>query len=133
MQPEQPAVWILALIGLGTGIASGVFGIGGGVIVVPAFIIFLGFSQHRAVGTSLALMLPPIGLLAVLEYWRKGNVDFRVAGWVCITMAIGAGVGGVLANKLPAPCLRLAFGVFILGLGAWMIYGAWQKIGGVQG
>lgn len=129
MTPSNPpAAWLLVLIGLCAGMASGAFGIGGGVVVVPAFVFLLGFSQHRATGTSLALLLPPIGLLAVLEYWRHGNVDIRTAVWVGITMALGAGLGGVVANKMPEAWLRLCFGVFVLALGGWLVFDAWRKL-----
>src|SRR6185295_5410711 len=66
----------LVLIGLVSGLASGVFGIGGGVLIVPGLIYLAGFTQHRATGTSLAVLLPPVGLAATIEYYRHGNVDF---------------------------------------------------------
>ena len=125
---SQPATWALILIGACAGVASGTFGIGGGIIIVPALVFFLGFSQHRATGTSLALMLPPIGVLAVMEYWRQGNVDVRAASWICVAMVLGAGLGGVVANRLPGAWLKLFFGAFIILLGIWMVYSSWRKI-----
>ncbi|HEX8834389.1 MAG TPA: TSUP family transporter, partial [Abditibacteriaceae bacterium] len=72
---------LLTLLGVGllAGISAGFFGIGGGLIIVPALVYFLGFTQHKATGTSLACLLPPVGIAAVLEYHRKGNVDIKVA------------------------------------------------------
>jgi uncharacterized membrane protein YfcA len=73
---------VAILIGLSAGIAGGIFGIGGGVIIVPALIAFLGFSQFKAQGTSLVALLAPVGLLAMIEYWRKNEVDFRVGSFI---------------------------------------------------
>lgn len=117
------------IIGLLGGIASGFFGVGGGIIIVPALVYWVGFSQHRATGTSLAVLLPPIGLAAALEYYRHGNVDVRAAIVIAITMFIGAWLGSFFANQMPGPYLRLIFGVFICGLGMYLIYGACQHLG----
>ena len=125
---EAPS-WVLVAIGLVSGIASGVFGIGGGVLIVPALVYWVGFSQHRATGTSLAILLPPVGLGAVLEYYRKGNVDLRAALLIALAVFAGGWVGAVFANRLPGPTLRLAFGVFVTGLGLYMIHGALRRLG----
>ncbi len=70
---------VLIVIGLLGGFAAGLFGVGGGIVIVPALIYWAGFTQHKATGTSLAVLLPPIGLAAALEYYRHGNVDIRAA------------------------------------------------------
>jgi uncharacterized membrane protein YfcA len=122
--------WLtFAEIGLLGGIAAGLFGVGGGIIIVPALIYWAGFTQHQATGTSLAVLLPPIGLAAALEYYRHGNVDIPAALILATTMFFGAWLGAYLANKLAGPQLRLAFGVFILGLGVYLIYGACKRLG----
>lgn len=118
----------LLVTGLLAGILAGVFGVGGGVIIVPALVYFLGFSQHKATGTSLAVLLPPIGLAAVLEYHRHGNVDLGAAAVVAAGALAGAWAGAFLANKLPGPVLRLLFGVFVVIMGFYMIYGAARKL-----
>ena len=82
-------VVLMLLIGLFSGIASGIFGIGGGIIIVPALIYLAKFSQHAAIGTSLAILLPPIGLFAVLDYYRHGNVDLKAALIVAVTFMVG--------------------------------------------
>ena len=123
------SILTLLFIGLIAGILSGFFGIGGGVVIVPSLIYFLGFSQHKATGTSLAVLLPPIGLMAVLEYYRHGDVDLRAALFVALASLIGAGVGAVLANKLSGPVLKLGFGVFVVIMGCYLIHGAAQKLG----
>ena len=120
---------LLVLIGLASGVASGLFGIGGGVLIVPGLVYLVGFSQHRATGTSLAVLLPPIGLAAVLEYYRYGNVDVRAAIIVAGALFAGAWVGAVFAHQLSGPYLRLAFGIFIVVLGASLIFGAMRRLG----
>jgi len=122
--------WLIFVeIGILGGIASGLFGVGGGIVIVPALIYWAGFTQHKATGTSLAVLLPPIGLAATLEYYRHGNVDVPAAMILAATMFLGAWVGAAIANKMEGPHLRLAFGVFILGLGVYLIYGACKRLG----
>lgn len=117
------------VIGLLSGIAAGFFGIGGGVLIVPMLIYWAGFNQHRATGTSLAVLLPPIGIAAVIEYWRNGNVDIRAAIYIAIAMLIGGGIGAFGANKIAGPYLRLAFGLFITILGIYLCFGAARRLG----
>ncbi len=119
---------ILVFIGLGSGLAAGIFGIGGGVIVVPALVYIVGFSQHLAIGTSLAILLPPVGLAAVLEYYRHGYVDLKVALIVAFGLFLGAWIGARFASRLSGPHLRMAFGIFIIFLGIYIIYGALRKL-----
>jgi len=124
----QPSILLLLMIGLVSGIASGVFGIGGGVLIVPALVYLAGFSQHSATGTSLALLLPPVGLAAVLEYHRHGNVDLRTALIAAAGLFVGAWIGAIVANNLKGPYLRLAFGIFVVGLGVYLVYGAMRRL-----
>jgi hypothetical protein len=116
------------MIGLVSGIASGMFGIGGGVLIVPGLVYVLGFSQHQATGTSLAILLPPVGLAAVLEYYQHGNVDLKTAFIVAAALFAGAWLGAVFANHLKGQYLRLAFGVFVVGLGLYLIFGAMRRL-----
>ena len=122
--------WLIFIpIGLLGGIAAGLFGVGGGIVIVPALIYWAGFSQHQATGTSLAVLLPPIGLAAAIEYYRHGNVDIRAALILAMTMSFGAWLGAFIANKMTGPYLRLAFGVFVLALSIYLIYGACKRLG----
>ena len=121
-------VIILILIGLAAGVISGVFGIGGGVIIVPALIYLLGFTQHRAIGTSLAIFLPPVGLAAVIEYYRHDNLDIKAAIFVALGLFLGAWMGAAFAHWMSGPMLRLSFGIFVLLLGAWLIFGALRRL-----
>lgn len=126
---SELSILLLLLIGFASGVASGLFGIGGGVLIVPGLVYLVGLSQHRATGTSLAVLLPPIGLAAVFEYYRHGNVDLRAAIVVAGALFVGAWVGAVYANQLSGPYLRLVFGVFIVVLGASLILGAMHRLG----
>lgn len=108
-------------IGLVAGIASGIFGIGGGVLIVPALAFFCGFSQEQSIGTSLAVLLPPVGLAAVFEYYRNGNVNIKAALLVALGIFVGAWLGALAAHKMGDAWLKLAFGVFVILLGAWMV------------
>ncbi|MBS1107593.1 MAG: sulfite exporter TauE/SafE [Deltaproteobacteria bacterium] len=125
----MPPWLIFVIIGAVGGVAAGLFGVGGGVVIVPALIYWAGFSQHRATGTSLAVLLPPIGLAATIEYYRHGNVDLRAALILAVMMFVGAWVGAYFANQMKGPHLRLLFGVFLTGLGGYLVYGACKRLG----
>ncbi len=104
----MPFWLILVVIGLLGGFAAGLFGVGGGIVIVPLLIYWAGFTQHKATGTSLAVLLPPIGLAAALEYYRHGNVDVRAAVILATMMMIGAWAGAYVANRIRGPHLRAA-------------------------
>ncbi len=123
------SVFLFIALGLGAGVLSGVFGIGGGLVIVPALIYFAGFPQHRATGTSLAVLLPPIGIGAFWEYYRHGNVDVRAAMIIATSVLAGGWFGAVLANRISGPYLRLAFSVFVCTVGVYLFYGAVKRLG----
>jgi uncharacterized protein len=112
------------IVGFLTGIIGGLFGVGGGEIFIPLLIYAFGFTQHRAQGTSLAVLLPPIGLLAALRYYRAGYVDWTVAGLLALGFFFGASLGAIAATRLNAEVLRRAFGVFLLVVSLHMIFGS---------
>lgn len=111
------------LLGLIAGILSGLLGIGGGIIVVPALVLFFGFSQHLAQGTTLAMMVPPIGLLAAWWYYSKGYVDIKVASLMCIGFFLGGLLGAKFATAIPEATLSRIFGVALLLISVKMIIG----------
>lgn len=127
----MPASLLFLVIGILGGVASGLFGVGGGIVIVPALIYWAGFSQHMATGTSLAVLLPPIGLAATIEYYRHGNVDLRAAILLAASMFLGAWLGAYFANQMKGPHLRLLFGVFLSVLGMYLVYGASRRLGWV--
>ena len=118
----------LIFTGIIAGIAAGFFGIGGGLIIVPSLVYLMGFSQHKATGTSLAILLPPLGAGAVYEYAKKGNVDWKAAIIIGSLLAVGAWAGGKYANQLKGPTLQLGFGVFAIVMGAYTIVTAMAKL-----
>ena len=105
---------VLVIIGITAGILSGFIGIGGGIVIVPGLIYLVGLTQIQAQGTSLALMLPPIGILAFMHYYKAGNVDLKVAGIVAATFVVGGFFGAKLAHKLDQNIVRMVFGIIML-------------------
>jgi uncharacterized membrane protein YfcA len=114
---------ILAFVftGLLVGVFSGLVGVGGGIILVPILVMFFGFSQHTAQGTSTAMLLPPIGVLAAWTYYQKGMVDVRAAALLCAGFVLGGWLGAKFAVDLPKEVLRRGFGVLLLGISLKMI------------
>ena len=113
---------IILIIGIVAGIFSGFIGIGGGLVVVPCLVFFLGMSQHNAQGTSLAMMLPPIGVMAVYNYYKAGAVDFKVAAILCVSFIAGSFLGSKIALSLSPDQVKKAFGIFIILLGIKMVF-----------
>ncbi len=122
------SILLLIAIGLATGFTSGLFGVGGGLLLIPALIYLVGYTQHEATGISLAVLLPPVGLGAVIEYYRHGNVDLKVALIIAAAVLIGGWFGALLANRISGPYLRLAFAFFVVGLGFYLLYGAMRRL-----
>ena len=116
-------ILLYVLLGLLAGIISGLIGIGGGVIIVPALIFLFGLSQHEAQGTTLALLVPPIGLLAAWTYYQQGYVDLKIAVCICLGFLFGGLLGAKLATNLPSEVLEKVFGVAILVIALKMIWG----------
>lgn len=116
------SVIIVLLIGIVAGTFSGFIGVGGGIIVVPALVFFLGMSQHSAQGTSLAMMLPPIGIMAVYNYYKAGAVDFKVAAILCASFIAGSFFGSKIAISLPPEQVKKAFGIILVLVGFKMIF-----------
>jgi uncharacterized protein len=104
---------LLIFIGLLAGTMSGLVGIGGGVIIVPCLVLILGFSQHAAQGTSLGLLLLPVGILAVLNYYNKGFIDLKVVGVMCIAFVIGGWLGSKIALSLTQETVKKIFAVVL--------------------
>jgi len=107
-------ILILLFIGLLAGFMSGLLGIGGGIIIIPALVYLLGYSQQNAQGTSLGLLLPPIGILAVLNYHKAGFVNIKAAAIMCITFIIGSYITSKIAVELPETIIKKMFAVFLL-------------------
>jgi uncharacterized membrane protein YfcA len=119
---------VFLAIGAAAGVCSGLFGIGGGVIIVPALIFAAKMPTHTATGTSLAALLLPVGLAGAWEYWRRGHVQPAAALWIAVGLLLGAWAGARLAQKMSGPQLRLAFGIFMSILGIYMAATAIRRI-----
>lgn len=109
------------------GVASGMFGIGGGVLLVPLLALLYGFSQHRAQGTSLVALIPPTGVLALIAYSREGFVSWNTGLLLIPGVFLGGMVGGRLAEKLQPQRMRQVFAGILFALGAWQAFSAWWR------
>jgi uncharacterized membrane protein YfcA len=108
-------------LGLTAGIFGGLFGIGGGIILIPGMVFLFGLTQHQAQGTSLAVMVPPIGLLAAMRYYYSGNVKLGMAAFICVGFVIGGWIGAHFIQQVPDALLKRTFGVFLLFVSLQMI------------
>ena len=107
-------ILLLLLLGLAAGILSGLLGIGGGILIVPALVFVTGLPQHTAQGTTLALMVPPIGLLAAWTYYKQGCVDIKIAALICLGFFFGGLIGAKFATAINAALLKKVFGIALL-------------------
>jgi uncharacterized membrane protein YfcA len=113
---------LYVLLGLAAGVLSGLIGIGGGVIIVPALVFLFGLPQHQAQGTTLALMVPPIGLLAAWSYYKGGYVDLHIAAMVCLGFFFGGLIGARWETALSDLMLERIFGVALLLISLKMVF-----------
>jgi uncharacterized membrane protein YfcA len=114
---------LLLVIGFATGILSGLIGIGGGIIIIPILVFLFGFTQQQAQGTSLAMLVPPIGILAALTYYKAGYADLKTAGLLCLGFFFGGLLGARIATGLPNVILQRIFGVALFLISLKMIFG----------
>ncbi|MBV6457730.1 MAG: hypothetical protein HONBIEJF_00849 [Fimbriimonadaceae bacterium] len=108
-------------IGLLAGVCGGLFGIGGGLVIVPAAILALGFTQHKAQGTSLALLMMPVGIFGVANYWREGQVDIVKAIWIGLGFLGGSYLGSRLALNLDPLTMRRVFAAFLIIVAVYLL------------
>jgi uncharacterized membrane protein YfcA len=114
---------LYVILGLVAGIFGGLFGIGGAVIIIPALVYLFGLTQHQAQGTTLAIMVAPIGILAAMRYYQSGNVNLSIAIFVCLGFFVGGFIGAHFAQYVPGPILKKMFGVLLLFISMQMIFG----------
>lgn len=110
------------LLGLAAGVLAGLIGPGGGILIVPALVFLFGLSQHQAQGTTLALLVPPIGLLAAWTYYKQGYVDLKIASFICIGFFFGGLLGAKIATNLSPVVLQRVFGVGLVLIALRMIF-----------
>ena len=112
----------LLILGLCAGLLSSLVGIGGGIVIVPALVLIFAMSQKMAQGTSLVMLLPPIGLLGVINYYKAGYVDFKIAGILIVAFIVGSYFGSKVALNLPDVTIKRIFGVFLMALAVKYIF-----------
>jgi uncharacterized membrane protein YfcA len=115
-------VIIIILVGLAAGFLSGLVGIGGGIIIVPALIFFLGFSQHQAQGTSLGILLLPAGIFAVLNYYKQGYIDLKVVLILFIGFVVGGWLGSKISTNLSEMVLKKIFAIVLLLIAGKLLF-----------
>ena len=113
---------VLLLVGLFAGIASGLVGIGGGIIIVPALVYFLSMTQHQAQGVSIGMLLMPVGFLAAYNYYKAGNLNFKYSLIIGLTFIAGAWIGSKISLNIDQTMMRKIFGVFVLLMALKMIF-----------
>ena len=128
MTPQQ--ILLYTGIGVFAGISAGFFGIGGGLVIIPALIYFAGYSQLSATGTSLAVLLPPIGLAATYEYYRRGHVNLQAALIIAVSLMLASWFGARITRKFNELYLRLGFAIFLVSIGVYMIVSTIRKLRG---
>jgi uncharacterized membrane protein YfcA len=113
---------LLIIIGVAAGMLGGMVGIGGGLVIVPALVYFLAFSQHEAQGTSLGLLLLPVGILGVINYYKNGYVDMRAVGLLAIGFIVGNYFGSKWALSIPQVTLKKIFAIFMILIAFKMLF-----------
>ena len=119
---DSQTIIILLLIGLAAGILGGMVGVGGGIIIVPGLIYFLGFTQMQAQGTSLAMILLPVGILGVMQYYKAGNVDVSIVLILAAGFLIGSFVGSKISHSIPQESVKKFFAILMLVIGIKMLF-----------
>ena len=111
----------LILIGIAAGFLGGMVGIGGGLIIVPALVLLLGISQHNAQGISLTMMLFPVGILGVMNYYKKGYIDFRYSALIAVGFLLGSYIGSKFSLSLPEEMVKKIFAIIMIVLAIRML------------
>lgn len=123
-------ILFLGLIGVAAGVLSGFVGVGGGIIIVPGLVFLLGMTQHSAQGTSLFILLLPIGFMAVYNYWKAEQINWGYGAIIAITFVLGSYFGSKMALKLQPGLVKLIFGIIMVLISAKLMvsgYTAWMN------
>ncbi|MDB0062519.1 sulfite exporter TauE/SafE family protein [Crocinitomicaceae bacterium] len=121
-------ILFLVLIGISSGILSGFVGVGGGIIIVPALVFMLGMTQHQAQGTSLFILLLPVGILAVMNYMKAGHINWGYGIVVSLTFVIGGYIGSKLSLKLSPHAVKFVFGIIMILISIKLIVSGYNGI-----
>ncbi|MGE5432942.1 MAG: TSUP family transporter [Syntrophomonadaceae bacterium] len=115
-------IFLYILLGLTAGVLSGLVGIGGGILIVPSLVLLFGMTQHQAQGTSLAVLIPPVGILAAMTYYKQGMIDLRVAGLICAGFVVGALFGAKISISLSDAVMKKVFGAVLFLISLKMLF-----------
>jgi uncharacterized membrane protein YfcA len=121
VKEEKKLLAVLIILGIVTGLIMGLLGIGGGIILVPGLIYLAGFSSQKAVGTSIAVLLPPIGMAAAIEYFKHGNVDLKAALIIALTVMFTSWIAAHYSKDVPDAYIKVIFGFSIIVIGIYMV------------
>jgi len=119
---DMQTILIIILVGIAAGILGGLVGVGGGIIIVPALVYFVGFSQKTAQGTSLGLIMLPVGIFGVLQYYKQGHVDFRIVGILAVGFLAGSYFGSKVALSLPQETIKKVFAILMIVIAIKMLF-----------
>lgn len=122
MRMSLPIILGLIVLGVLAGVFSGVVGIGGGIIIVPALVYLFGLSQHQAQGTTLGLLMLPVGIMAVLQYYRQGHIDYRYVLLIAAGFVLGGYFGGKLAVNMPDHLIRKIFALLMMAIAIKVLF-----------
>lgn len=122
MRMSLPIILGLIVLGVLAGVFSGVVGIGGGIIIVPALVYLFGLSQHQAQGTTLGLLMLPVGIMAVLQYYRQGHIDYRYVLFIAAGFVLGGYFGGKLAVNMPDHLIRKIFALLMMAIAIKVLF-----------
>ena len=125
---DSQTILILIVIGILAGILSGFMGVGGGVIIVPALVYVLSMTQHEAQGTSLFILLLPVGILAVNNYWRSGNINWKFGLIIAFTFVLGGYIGSKIALRISPAIVKLTFGLLMAYVSFRMILSGYNSL-----
>jgi uncharacterized membrane protein YfcA len=126
------SILLLVLVGIAAGMLSGLVGVGGGIIIVPALVLILGFSQKMAMGTSLGILLLPVGILGVMQYYKQGYVDIKVVLIISAAFLFGSYYGSKFALSLPQDTIKKVFGVFMIIIAIKLLFFDNKKTSGPE-
>ena len=115
-------ILIIVVIGIAAGVLSGLIGVGGGIIIVPALVLLIGFTQKEAQGTSLGVLLLPVGILGVLQYYKQGHIDIKVVGYLSLGFIVGGYFGSKIAMNISQEAVRKVFAVVMILISIKMIF-----------
>jgi len=115
-------ILIIIVIGIAAGVLSGLIGVGGGIIIVPALVLLIGFTQKEAQGTSLGVLLLPVGILGVLQYYKQGHIDIKVVGYLSLGFIVGGYFGSKIAMNISQEAVKKIFAIVMIIISIKMIF-----------